>query len=165
RYRAGERRLDQLFRRCRNDEEGKAVPVESAIEEIDERSNILAEADPASRFNQVLAPNHAEFRVVTDQVRQLSALLNEIARAEPVDFLAKVRDANQIAQDLSRIVEAERLIEIGCEEKVLRKYLRHRLDRSKTKATSTTKIHDVEHRRHDKHVGSVTAPIQECRVQ
>jgi len=46
-------------------------------------------------------------------------LLDEIARRKAVDFLAKVADAEPLAQDLTRIVEADRLVEVRNDEEVL----------------------------------------------
>jgi hypothetical protein len=50
---------------------------------------------------------------------QFSALLNEIAARKPVDFLLKASDSKQFAQDETRVVEAERPIEIGSQQIVL----------------------------------------------
>ena len=67
----------------------------------------------------MLSTHTAERRVVTNQVGELGPLLDEVAQRKAVDLLAKVGDAEQVAEDLTGIVEAERLVEIRDDEKVL----------------------------------------------
>jgi hypothetical protein len=66
----------------------------------------------------VFPANASEFRVVPDQVRELAALLDKIARGEARDLVLEPGDAEQLAQNLTRVVEAQRLIEIGRDQNV-----------------------------------------------
>jgi hypothetical protein len=47
----------------------------------------------------------AEFRIVANQVCELSALLDQIAPGEAIDLLLKSGDADQFAEDLAGVVE------------------------------------------------------------
>ena len=61
----------------------------------------------------MFATDAAVLRIVTNEVRKLPALLDQVARGKAGDLSQKIRDAEQIADNLSRIVKAERLIEVG----------------------------------------------------
>ena len=97
-----ERRLDHLARRGRDDEEREPVTLDAAREEIDELRNVVLQPDAAAGLDQVLAPDAAKLRIVPDQIRELSALMDEIA-APPVPRPSlELRDAEQLAQDDAR---------------------------------------------------------------
>ena len=87
-------------------QEREAVLVEAALEKIDERGNVAAQPHVAPGLGQVLAPNAAELRIVTNEIGQLPTLLHQIAVREPFDLVLESRHANQLAQDEPRIVEA-----------------------------------------------------------
>ena len=114
-----ERRLHHFLRRRRDHEERELEPVEAALEKVHERGDVAAQPDAPAGFDEVLAAHAPELRIVANQVRQLAALLHEVARRQPLDLLLEIRDPEQLAEDLARIVEAERLVEVRCEEKVL----------------------------------------------
>ena len=84
---AGERGLDELARRRRDDEERKREAVQAVLEKVDQRRDVLPQPDPPARLDQVFPPNASELRVVPDQVRELAALLDEIARGEARDLV------------------------------------------------------------------------------
>ena len=117
---AGERGLYDLARRRRDDEEREPMPVDAACEQVHERRQVAPQPHATSRLLEVLAPDAAELRVVANQIRELASLVDHVAARQPVDLFLESRRANQLAQDGSRIVEAERLIEVRRDEKVLR---------------------------------------------
>jgi hypothetical protein len=110
-------RLDDFARRRRNDEKRKPVVVEPSVQEVDESRDVFSETHPPTGFNQMFLTNAPEFRVVTNQVRELTALLDQVGPGEPVDFFLEPGDSNQLAHNQTRIVEAKRLIEIGRQQK------------------------------------------------
>ena len=116
---AVERGLDHFLRRRGHDEERELKPVEAAIQEVDERGNAAAQPDAPARLRQVLAADAPERRVVANQVRELPALVDQVARGEAVDLALEIRHAEEVAQDLAGVVEAEGLIEVGRDEEVL----------------------------------------------
>jgi hypothetical protein len=61
----------------------------------------------------VLVANATELRIVADEVREFSALLNKIAAGKPSDPIVKSGNSEQLTQNQTRVVEAQRLIEIG----------------------------------------------------
>ena len=95
----GERRLDDLARRRRDDEEREPVPVDAALEKVDERRDVAAQPHAPAGFLEVLAPHAAELRIVANQVGELAALLDEVAPGQPVDLLLEAGGANQLAED------------------------------------------------------------------
>ena len=63
------------------------MPVEAALEEVDERRDVAAQPHAPAGLLEVLAPHAAKLRVVANQVGELAALLHEVAAREPVDLL------------------------------------------------------------------------------
>ena len=117
----GERGLYDLAGRRRDDEERESMPVDAAFEQVHERRQVAPQTHATARFLEVLAPDAAELGVVANQIRELAALVDHVAARETVDLFLESRCADQLAQHGSRIVEAERLIEVRRDEKVLRR--------------------------------------------
>src|SRR4029078_12829774 len=113
-----QRRLDHLAGRSRDHEEREPAALEPAVQELDERPDVMAKADPPARLHQVLAPNPAEFGIMPNQVRELAPLMNEVAPGEPVDLLLEAVGAKQFAEHETGVVETERLVEIRRHEKM-----------------------------------------------
>src|SRR5580704_18444356 len=67
----------------------------------------------------MLAPYAAKVRVMTDEIGELSALLHEIAACQSVHLLLETAHAEQLAQHVPRVVEAQRLIKIRCQQVML----------------------------------------------
>ena len=78
----------------------------------------MAEPDPPPRFHQVLTPDPTELGIVANQIGQLAPLLDEVAAGQAVDLLLEPVGPEQLAEDETGIVEAERLIEIRRHEKM-----------------------------------------------
>ncbi len=96
-------------------------PSTPRVEKVDERLDVAAQPNAPSGLLEVLAPHAPELRVVTNQVRQLAPLLDQVAPGQPVDLFLEAGGANQLAQYHPRIVEAERLVEVRRDQKVLRR--------------------------------------------
>ena len=97
------------------------MPVDAAVEQVHERRYVAAQAHAAAGLLEVLAPDAPEFRVVTNQVRQLAALLDQVAPCQSVDLFLETGGADQLAQDRSRVVEAKRLVEVRRDQKMRRR--------------------------------------------
>ena len=75
------------------------MPLDAAIEKVDERRDVAAQAHAAPGLVEVLAPDAAELRIVTNQVGELAALLDQVAAGQPVDLLLEPGGADHLAQD------------------------------------------------------------------
>ena len=62
------------------------MPVDAAVEEVDQRRNVAAQAHAAAGLFEVLATHATELRVVPNEVGELAALLHEVAARQPVDL-------------------------------------------------------------------------------
>src|SRR5688572_3086705 len=100
-----ERGLDHRFGRSRNDIEREATFVGARIEVLDEALDILLQSHLPPGLDQVFATDAPEFGIVTKEVRELGALLHEVALGKAGDFLLKVRYADQAAENEPRVIE------------------------------------------------------------
>ena len=96
------------------------MAVDTALQQIDERGDMAPKPDAPASLLEVLTTDAAELRIVTNQIGQFPALLDQIAPREALNLLVKAGGADQLAEHCSRIVEAQRLIEIGCDQEVRR---------------------------------------------
>jgi hypothetical protein len=62
---------------------------------------------------------------MTDEIRQLTTLLNEVAAREARDLLLETTDAEELTEDVPGIVETQRLVEIGREQVVFGDQVAH----------------------------------------
>src|ERR1700733_4029211 len=95
------------------------------LQEIHQRRNGALEPHAPPGFEQVLAANAAEFRIVPNQIGQLATLLNQIGTSESGNALLKSGYSEQFAQDHSRIFKAQRLIKVGSQQVVLGRWFAH----------------------------------------
>ena len=93
------------------------MSFDASLEEVEQRGNVAAQPHATARLFEVLAPHAAKLRIVPNEVRQLAALLHEVAARKPVDLLLEPRRADQLAQHGARVVEAEGLVEIRRDQK------------------------------------------------
>jgi len=118
-----EGRLDDLLGGGRDHVEREAVALDPLLQQAYEQLDVLLEADALPDLHQVLAPHAAVIRVVPQQIRELPALLDEVGAREACDLFTKPGDSHDLAEDDPRIVEAQRLVEIACEQIFLRHHL------------------------------------------
>ena len=85
-HNALQRGLNHLFGRGRNHVELEMVAVQ-VLEKLHEQADILFQADPLAGFDQVMLANAPEFRVVQQQIGQLSALLHHVDARQAGDAL------------------------------------------------------------------------------
>src|ERR1700729_424472 len=97
RHDAVECRNDDFARRCGYHEKRKTIPFGAALHEVHQRGNRTLEADAAPRLHQMLAAHAAKFRIVTNQVRKLAALLHQIAARKPGHSLLESGYSQQFA--------------------------------------------------------------------
>ena len=88
------------------------MTVETPLKELDERGDVVPQPYAPPGFLEMLTPHTAKLGIVPNEVRKLSTLLHQIAAREPFDFVVKMRRADQLAQDETRIIETQRLIEV-----------------------------------------------------
>jgi len=87
------------------------------LDQFQKQADVLLQADSLADLDEMLAANTAELGVVQQQVRKLSALLHHVDAGETGDALLEARETQQIAQHNSRIIEAQRLIEVADQQK------------------------------------------------
>ena len=114
-----QRRLDDFLRCGGNDEELEAVAVDALGEALGEQIDVRLQPDATADLHEVLAPHAAVLGIVQQQIRQLAALLHQVEARQTGDLLDEARRPEQLAQDDTRIVEAQRLIEIAREQELL----------------------------------------------
>src|ERR1035438_1978384 len=64
-------------------------------------------------FHEVLAADPPEIGIVQDQIRQFRALLDEVNVRQALHFCMKIVKANKLAENDSRVVKTECLVEIA----------------------------------------------------
>jgi hypothetical protein len=73
---------------------------------------VVLEPHAPPRLDEVLPAHAAELRVVPNQIRELPALMDKVAAAQPVDLFFEAPDAEQVREHGARVVETERLVEV-----------------------------------------------------
>ena len=91
--------MDQFARRGRNHKEREPVTVGAAFETLDQGRNVRSQAHELARLDQMLAPHPTELGIVADQIRQLAALLDQVAAGEAVNLVLEIRYAQELAQN------------------------------------------------------------------
>src|SRR5208282_212571 len=123
-----ERRLDHLDGSGREDGEFEMITLDAVIENLVQQSDVVFEADALPHFVEVL-PAHArlEFRVVEQQVGELRPLLHQVQFGHAGGLALELpgRNSNDFAQNVARVVEGQRLIEVAGKKIVLHKRLTH----------------------------------------
>src|SRR5579864_8717004 len=136
-----ERRLNHFHRSRGNHVELEPMSRDSFVQDAMQEVDILLQANALAHFPQVLG-THAvvKLRIVQQQVGQLSPLLHEIEPSHALGLALEFfcRNAEQLAQHVSRVVVAQRLIEITGKYLVLygRKFLHTLLDRTSPEKAS-----------------------------
>ena len=72
--------------------------MEAALEEFDERRDIVPEPHAPAGLLEVFPPNAPELGIVANQVRELAALLDEVAAREASTFCWKPRGADELTE-------------------------------------------------------------------
>ena len=78
----------------------------------------MAKALCGEQFDEVLVSHSTKLRVVTNQIGELAALVDEMTPCEALYLLLEVRHAEELGEHEARVVEAERLVEVRRDEKV-----------------------------------------------
>ena len=78
----------------------------------------MLQANSPAGLYEVLATHAAKIRIMENQIAELGTLLNEIDVRKALDLVAKAMKTNELAQHDARIVETERLIEVGRQKKM-----------------------------------------------
>ena len=97
----------------RDDVERKFVTFGEIIERAGEERDIVLQADALASFDEVLSTDTAKFRIVEDEIAELCALLDKIHLREPSDLVVEARQSDEFAQNETRVIETERLVEIA----------------------------------------------------
>jgi hypothetical protein len=120
--------LHDLDRRRREHEEIEVVSIDAAIEDPVKQLDVLFQGNAFAGGQQVLTANPAaELRIVQQQIGELRSLLNQAqlghAAGLAVEFL--YRDIQQLAEHKTRIVEAQRLVEVTGKKIAFKKFVAH----------------------------------------
>src|SRR6185369_1147197 len=102
-----------LLRRGGGDEEGELAPLHAPLEELDEGGDVPPEVHAPAGLDEVLPSDAPELRVVPDQVSELRPLLDEVDPRQARDLLLERGSADELAEDQSGVVQAERLVDVG----------------------------------------------------
>src|SRR6476661_2283291 len=113
-------RIDHLLRRGGNDVEVEAIAVDAALEAIGEHVDVPLESNASSDVDQIIAAHAAKLRIVTEQIGELGSRLHEVQTRKSGNLLGEPGNAERFAQQVAGVIEAQRLIEIAHEQKVLR---------------------------------------------
>jgi hypothetical protein len=114
RHDAFEGRHHDFLRRGGNDIERILVAADFAAQRLNQARDVLLQADPLTRFDKMLPPDTAELGIVAEEISEFGPLLYEANTRKTGDFLFKVRNAQHLGQDETRIVEAQRLVKVAC---------------------------------------------------
>ena len=111
-----QRRAD-YFHRSRGDYiEVEVVVVHFLGEEAVEQINVRLQAHALARLIKVLRAHLAKFGIVQQQVGEFAALLDEVqlGHARRLALELRLRNPEDIGEDVARVVEAQGLIKIAC---------------------------------------------------
>src|SRR5882724_9846926 len=108
-----ERRLDDLLRRGGDYVEMKLVAVSEIFERARKKRNVVLQADALTGIYKMLAAYPTKFRVVQDEVAEFRALLDEVHLRKALHLVVEAVKADKLAKNDSRVVEAERLVEVA----------------------------------------------------
>jgi hypothetical protein len=79
----------------------------------DENVQIVFESHSFADLAQMITTHRAKLRIVTQQVSQFGTLMNEVRFCQACHLLLETADSEQVAQNVARIIEARRLIEVA----------------------------------------------------
>src|SRR5712691_8734044 len=110
---AFERGLDDLLGRGGDHVEMKLVAVGEIVKQTREECDVVLQPDALAGFDQVLAADAPDIRVVENQIAQLGALLDKVHRRKSLNLVRETMETDQLAKDNSRVIETERLVKIA----------------------------------------------------
>src|SRR5260370_33336096 len=123
-----QRILNRLQRRRREHIKIKVESVNPLVEYLVNLLDIVLEANALPHLEQVVAPDaRTELRIMQEKISQLGALLNQVQLCHALDSALEFldRNAQQLAQDITRIVEGQRLIEVAGKQIMLPMFNSH----------------------------------------
>ena len=91
----------------------KLVAIGEILKRACKERNVVLQANTFPGVHEVLAAHAAKIRVVQDEVAELRALLDEVHLRETLHLVVEAVKADELAKNDSRVVEAERLVEIA----------------------------------------------------
>src|ERR1019366_9539683 len=123
-----QRRLDHLYRRRREHVKIKVKSVDPTVEYLVNLLYVFLEANALAHLEQVIAPDaRMELGIMQEKIKKIGAILNHVqlrhALGRALEFLD--RNAEQLAQHVTRIVEGQRLIEVAGKQIMCTKIARH----------------------------------------
>src|SRR5258705_12600540 len=104
--------------RGRDDIEREVILVGAGLERRHEALDVLLQSHLLACLDQMLAAYAPKLGIVAKEIRELGALLDQVNVRKTGDLLAKVRHADQLAENEPGIVEAQRLVEVAGDEVV-----------------------------------------------
>src|SRR5512144_2939605 len=95
------------------------MSVDAVGEQLRELADVVFEPDVPPDFYEVVTAHAAELRVVAEQICELSTLLHEVEARQAGDLLVEAANAQHLAQEATRVVEAQGLVEVADQQKRL----------------------------------------------
>src|SRR4029077_5798779 len=107
-----ERGLDDLLWRSGDNVEMELVALCEIVQGARKERHVMLQADALAGLDKVLAPDLAEVRVMENQIAEFRALLDEVHLGKAFHLVMKSVEADQLAKNDSRVVEAKRLVKV-----------------------------------------------------
>jgi hypothetical protein len=90
----------------------KLVAIGEIVQSAREERDVMLQSDLLASFNEVLAADLSEVRVMKNEIAEFRALLDEVHLGKTFHLVVEAVEADELAQNDSRVVEAKRLVEI-----------------------------------------------------
>src|SRR5712692_3886105 len=94
------------------------VTIGKIVKRAREERDVVLQADALAGFDEVLAADLAEVRVMKNEIAKFRALLDEVHLGKTFHLVVEAVKADQFTENDSRVVEAERLVKIAGQEKL-----------------------------------------------
>ena len=88
------------------------MPLDSFFQYLREQFDVRFQSNAFARFDEMLFPHAAVFRIVQDQVSEFSTLLHKPRARHPCHLFLEARPPQQFTEHDAGIVETQRLVEI-----------------------------------------------------
>ena len=73
----------------------------------------MLQPDALAGFDEMVAANAAEFRVMQNQIAEFGALLDEVHLRKAFDLVVEPMKADELGESNSRVVKAQSLVKIA----------------------------------------------------
>jgi hypothetical protein len=88
------------------------------IQEVHQQRDVFLQAETLPHLDQMIASDGPKLWIVPEQIGELGPLVDKVRPCEAGNLLLEARRTDQFRQYRTRVIEAQRLIEIGREQVV-----------------------------------------------